>query len=135
VVKREPPVLGRLSGNSIAGDAALPFRFDTTFMALSSTSVILRRVFQGWSGFSFARTLRACSLLLPQAVTLSMTNFPLLRIPREAKFYDIAPLFLWLTGGIARKGNAKKEKDHDHEKRKSRRKNLGGLHRLNRREA
>jgi hypothetical protein len=44
---------------------------------------------------------------------------------RETKFYDIVSLFLWLVGGIARKGIAKKEKDHDHEKRKTRRKNLG----------
>jgi hypothetical protein len=29
---------------------------------------------------------------------------------REAKFYDIAALFLWLVGGIARKGNAKRRK-------------------------
>ena len=31
-------------------------------------------------------------MLLPQSASLSMTNFPLLRIPRETKFYDIAAL-------------------------------------------
>lgn len=29
-------------------------------------------------------------------------------IPREAKFYDIVRLVLWLSGGIARKGNCTK---------------------------
>src|SRR6266571_5232494 len=53
----------------------------------------------------------------------------------KAKFYDIAALILWLTGGIARKGNANKEKDHDNQNRKTRRNQLSRLHRLERRKA
>lgn len=37
---------------------------------------------------------------------------PTLRIfLAKTKFYDSAALFLWLSGGIAREGNANKEKE------------------------
>jgi hypothetical protein len=48
---------------------------------------------------------------LPQAVTLSMTNFPVpcrRAFHREAKFYDIAPLACGLPEASPKTGNAKK---------------------------
>jgi len=65
------------SDTSLWRDAglAIPHRRSITVDAIHS--VFLRAFFKGGQAFPFALTLRAFSMLLPQAVTLSMTNFSL----------------------------------------------------------